>query len=378
MIYKRGTVYWYKFHWTIKGENGQPENYFIRKSSRASSIKKARVTEEEHRRALRLGHIHPTDPWPKVAPQAPKIPTLREFAAQFLSFAAVNTKPGTAKFYEVALSRVLKFSLLAEAPVTEITSELVSKYTRWRRDTSPNESVSTVNGELRTMRRAFNLAEEWGVLTRAPKISELSGARGRERVLTIPEEARYLAVASPTLHDAAILAADTGLRPNSELFRLEWRHVLLEGTETASCGLLHVPTGKTDAATRNVPLTPRAREVLLARKLALGETKYVFPGVGASGHLVTIQHAHEKAIHSAGLEPFEFYCWRHTFGTRCAESGMDRFSIASLMGHSSPRVAERYYIHVSETHVTSGFEKFVSDQERKRLDSFRQASNQVQ
>ena len=53
----------------------------------------------------------------------------------------------------------------------------------------------------------------------------------------------------------------------------------------------------------------------------------------------------------AGLESFEFYCWRHTFGTRCAESGMDKFSLARLMGHSSPRVAERYYIHVTEPHV---------------------------
>ncbi len=49
-----------------------------------------------------------------------------------------------------------------------------------------------------------------------------------------------------------------------------------------------------------------------------------------------------QAIRDAGLKPFEFYCWRHTFGTRCAESGMDKFTLARLMGHSSPRVAERY------------------------------------
>jgi len=48
-------------------------------------------------------------------------------------------------------------------------------------------------------------------------------------------------------------------------------------------------------------------------------------------------------------------CWRHTFGMRCAESGMDKFMLARLMGHSSPRVAERYYIHVSEPHVNDRF-----------------------
>jgi len=30
------------------------------------------------------------------------------------------------------------------------------------------------------------------------------------------------------------------------------------------------------------------------------------------------------------------------------------------MGHSSPRLAEGYCIHVTEPHVTTGFERFVS------------------
>jgi len=78
----------------------------------------------------------------------------------------------------------------------------------------------------------------------------------------------------------------------------------------------------------------------------------------------TWEPAHKRAIRKAKLvgdgklDPFEFYCWRHTFGTRCADSGMDKFSLARLMGHSSPRVGERYYVHVTERHVTAGFGKF--------------------
>ena len=140
-----------------------------------------------------------------------------------------------------------------------------------------------------------------------------------------------------------MLAADTGLRPNSELFPLEWSNVHLEPSLDAPQGFLHVSQGKTDNAVRNIPLTPRTREMLLARKQLLvgpkvdkrlcGKGKFVFPGNGDSGHLTTIQHAHERTIRDTGLEPFEFYCWRHTFGTRCAESGMDRFTLARLMGH---------------------------------------------
>ncbi len=64
-------------------------------------------------------------------------------------------------------------------------------------------------------------------------------------------------------------------------------------------------------------------------------------------------------------QSFEFYCWRHTFGTRAAQSGMDRFTLARLMGHSSPSVAARYYIHVTETHVAAGLGKFVEYQTRE-------------
>ena len=326
MTYKRGGVYWYKFRWTLKLQDRPNENYLVRKSARTSNVKRAREVEEEHRRALRMGILHPAEPWPKPERQTPQVPTLREFTKQFLAHVAVQKKPGTARFYEVCGNRLLRFSGLADALLSEITGEGVSKYAHWRRSTSPGDSVLTVNGELRTLRRMLNLAQEWGLIPQTPNVHELPGGKGRDRVISFAEESRYLSTASHTVRDAATIAADTGLRPNSELFPLEWSNVQLETTPDASQGFIHVTQGKTDAATRNVPLTPRTREMLLARRQFVSASKYVFPGPGKSGHLTTIQHAHEKAIRNAGLQAFEFYCWRHTFGTRSAESGVDKFA----------------------------------------------------
>jgi integrase len=81
--------------------------------------------------------------------------------------------------------------------------------------------------------------------------------------------------------------------------------------------------------------------------------------------MVSIQKSHLRAIRKAGLGRFPFYCWRHTFGTRCAESGMDRHTLAKLMGHSSPRITEKYYIHVTEPHISSGFERFMAYQAKR-------------
>jgi hypothetical protein len=47
---------------------------------------------------------------------------------------------------------------------------------------------------------------------------------------------------------------------------------------------------------------------------------------------------------------------------------MDKFSLARLMSHSSPRIAERYYIHDSEQHVNVGFERFVDYQASKQAE----------
>jgi integrase len=387
-IYKRGEVYWYKFRWTVK-RKGQPgENYLIRKSARTSNLKRAREVEDEHRRALRLGIVHPAEPWPKVTAPSVTIPTLREFTKQFLAYVEVQKKPGTHRFYEVCSNRLLNFSALADVLLSAITGEAVSKYAHWRRSNSPKESVLTLNGELRTLRRMLNLAQEWGWVSQAPVIHELPGGKGRERVISFAEELKYLAASSRTVHDAAMLAADTGLRPNSELFPLLWSNVHLETTQDAPQGFIHVTQGKTDAATRNIPLTPRTREMLHARKqLKLGpkgkqrpcgDLGYVFPGEGNSGHLVTVQHAHQKTMRDADLEPFEFYCWRHTFGTRCAESGMDKFSLARLMGHSSPRVAERYYVHVTEPHVMTGFERFLNYHTTGLVNAVKQQTNRLQ
>ena len=225
---------------------------------------------------------------------------------------------------------------------------------------------------------------------KAPAVHELPGKVNRERVISFAEERRYLAEATPSVRDMATLAVGTGLRPNSELFPLLWVNVHLNPSAEGPHGFVHVSEGKTDAARRNVPLTPRARAILEMRKPAKGGSAFVFPGPGNSGHITTVQHAHERTIERVNkaarerrqgkdvIEPFEFYCWRHTCGTRWAEAGLDKYSVARLMGHSSPRVSERYYIHVTEPHVTTGFERFLTYQAQRLVESVPAVTERVQ
>ncbi len=374
MIYKRGKAYWYNFRWTITNTDGTKESFRIVKSARAKNRDDAKEAEAEHRRALRLGQIHPRDPWPQPTATAP--PIFRVFAKEFLQYANTHTKPGTVTFYENCLDRLLAFAAIADAPLDAVTGDLASRYARHRGEVAKN-SVVTVNGDLRTLRRVLKIAVDWGRLEHAPAVHELPQPKGRDHVVSFREEARYLAHASDNLRDATILAVDTGLRPNSELFPLSWQDVDLTARAESPNGVIHVRQGKTESAQRSVPLTPRSGAILQRRKreaeLKAKKSGFVFPGSGNSGHVTSLQHPHEDAIEDAKLEPFEFYCWRHTFGTRAAQSGMDRFSLARLMGHSSPAVAARYYIHVTERHVAAGFGKFVDYQTRNIADGIAEA-----
>ncbi len=88
MIYKRGKTFWYNFRWSIRNADGTNESFRIVKSARTQNRNDAKDVEDEHRRALRLGEIHPNDPWPKPTASAP--PIFRAFAKEFLQYAKTH------------------------------------------------------------------------------------------------------------------------------------------------------------------------------------------------------------------------------------------------------------------------------------------------
>jgi integrase len=275
----------------------------------------------------------------------------------------LHVKESSYAFYTAAVSRLLAFPGLANEQISKIKPEVIARFANARR--ARGVGVCAINGDLSTLRRLLRLAFEWELIPRSPVVP---GEKARDRVISFEDERKYLGSAGANLRALTILAVDTGMRPNSELFRLEWPQVQLDVSELMPNGYIRVKEGKTSSAERILPLTPRAREVLLISRMEPKRKRWVFPGPGNSGHLISIQKSHRRAIRKAGLNCFPFYCWRHTFGTRCAESGMDRHTLAKLMGHSSPRITEKYYIHVTEPHMSSGFERFMAYQ-AKRLGS---------
>jgi integrase len=341
-IYKRGSIYWYKF--TFNGEA-------IRESTRQKNQIVARNMESAHRTSLAKGEVGIRDRKPS--------PTLAEFCdKRFEPWAKATFGTSSPKtwldFYRVGLRAVQNYKPLANLRLDEITSERASEFAAFRQ--AQGLQVSTVNSSLRVLRRMLRLAVEWGELQSVPIIKRLPGERHRERVVSYDEEARYLGVGSELLTSIATVLIDTGMRPE-ECYRLRWESITWVNGRN---GTLLVTHGKTAAARRVLPMTPRVRAILERRWESASKPPdgWVWCAGTVSGHVEpsSLKKQHRNALSMAGVRPFVLYTLRHTFLTRLGESGCDAWTLARIAGHSSIAISSRY-VHPSEDAVLSAMSR---------------------
>ena len=79
------------------------------------------------------------------------------------------------------------------------------------------------------------------------------------------------------------------------------------------------------------------------------EDDFVFPskintGLGSK----TFYRHYQKILKAAGITDINFHTLRHTFATRCLESGMDLLTISKTLGHSSVKITGDVYLHMSQ------------------------------
>jgi integrase len=335
MIYKRGSVYWAKF---------QHQRKMIYKSTGQTSQTKARQVEARLRSELAMGNFG------ILAKKA--VPMLKEFCSERVEPWAKSTfeqaSPKTWLWYRFGIDALKKSAVLGKLKLDEIGPETVAEYASERQRNGLQ--ISSVNSCLRCLRRVLRLAEEWNVIAKAPKVKLLGGEHQRERVISTQEQALYLNAAAPLLHEVSAVLFDTGMRPE-ECHRLRWEHIAWVNRRH---GTVRIAFGKTKAARRTLPMTPRIRQILETRWERTGspEEGWVWPAPTQSGHINhdSLKLQHKKALRLAKLRPFEVYAIRHTFLTRLGESGCDVWTLARIAGHSSIAISARY-VHPSSDAV---------------------------
>jgi len=352
MIYKRGKKYWYKF--MFDGQN-------IRESTRQGNDKVARQMEAAHRTSLAKGEVGIRD--------KNTIPTLGEFFSKRLKPWARSTfektTPNSWFWFRTGIAAISKDKELSSLPLMAVNNEALAKFAA--KKLQHGYAISYINGNLRIIRRALNLAVEWMVIDSAPKIKILPGERNREHVVTTEEERQYLAVAEK--HDTEmahvfICLVDTGLRPE-EFYRMTWDNV---NWHNGAQGCIFIAHGKTPAAWRAIPMSARLRFILEHRweQSDCPRQGWVWPSGTKTGHFEqsTIKKRHQNILKlclSAGdqttkVRRFVMYSLRHTFLTRLGGSGCDAWTLANIAGHSQIAMSHRY-VHPSGSAVANAMDR---------------------
>lgn len=196
----------------------------------------------------------------------------------------------------------------------------------------------TVIRELSYFSSIINHARrEWGINidNPIPLVKKPPSTKGRSRILTEKELARFYEALTPRVKNAnhwilplTQFALATAMR-RGEILGLRWGDVDLD-KQTA-----HIPMTK-NGDSRTVPLSSQAIEIL--QLLPRSISGKVFPITKT-----TLSAAIERARKKANLEDFHFHDLRHMAITRLAEKLPNLIELSAVSGHRSLAMLKRYY-----------------------------------
>ena len=109
---------------------------------------------------------------------------------------------------------------------------------------------------------------------------------------------------------------------------------------------LQISDAKTHSSNRTIPIPELLYKTLSsiknnASEFVLKGTRY--PYVDPR----TLQYAFHKILKECRLRDINYHVLRHTFATRCIESGMDVKSLSEILGHSNVNITLNIYVHSS-------------------------------
>lgn len=172
---------------------------------------------------------------------------------------------------------------------------------------------------------------------------------------------QYLYMDMDRIKFGTYLALMTGLRIG-ELCALKWKDIVLEESylsihntmirlkspsisETKTRVFIYPP--KSRSSIRTIPLSPDMVDLCMKFKVN-DEEAYILTGSSSSFMEPRVLSNHIKQFQlDCGLDSLHFHTFRHSFATRCLESGMDVKSLSEVLGHSSCKITLDTYVHVS-------------------------------
>lgn len=219
------------------------------------------------------------------------------------------------------------------------------------------------------------------------------------RVLTRDEQMDFYECCKGTFYDNLfVVAVNTGLRPG-ELCGLKWsdinfnkmeisveRTLLYQKLDGDEQKTFHFDPPKTKTSRRKVPINKQCEVALKKQYLQSNVVKsrlYSKPLKGFEDLLFTTKfstpinsqiylEAIKRIIDEINLmkddleqmEPFSAHTFRHTFATRCFESGIQPKTVQKYLGHATLQMTMDLYTHVLDEHSKDDMIKLSKELEK--------------
>lgn len=184
------------------------------------------------------------------------------------------------------------------------------------------------------------------------------------RVLSRREEKELVALLlsdTDSYKVGVFLSLYTGIRIG-ELCALQWRDISLADKTMKICKTMQrLQKSEPDEAARTHIVITEPKSLMAKRMIPLpdfvvGVMKafeslpdyYILTNSGQ--HFAeprTMHNRFKTYINQSGIEDANFHSLRHTFATRCVESGFDIKSLSEILGHSSVKITLDRYVHSS-------------------------------
>lgn len=226
-----------------------------------------------------------------------------------------------------------------------------------------NLSPITVRSILVLLRSVLTYAERnEGDRMRRPEILYPKENRKAVRVLDKKEEEklmRFLIKKMDLCRLGVYMAMRTGIRIG-ELCALRWCDISFEtctifirhtvqriksaDAETGTKTKLVLGSPKSDSSDRVIPLMPDLETLCHAFQPEDTES-FVLTGTGQCMDPRKLQRRLKKYMDECGIEGVHFHTLRHTFATRCVESGFDVKTLSEILGHSDIGMTMNRYVH---------------------------------
>jgi len=218
-----------------------------------------------------------------------------------------------------------------------------------RRKDGPR-TPKTINNVLVTLRAVLNLAHDYELLDRVPKIVFEKVAKKDPEFLDFDEAAAFIAATDEEWRLLVWTAIRTGLR-RGELLELRWKDLKLDADRPGIRVRRAVRQEKDRSMTvkepkgrraRSVPLTPKLAQAL--REVQGSPDELVFPARGGS-HIPfdqlyrVIRDTAKAAKLRKHVHP---HMLRHTFASHCYMRRVPPQIVQKWLGHSSVTTTERY------------------------------------